>query len=148
MTPDANLIALLNAFIDSDPCLDIWRRYPDITEAEDESTDTWACVQVSAEFTAFARGLGWDAVLLDGIEPEHPFAFDHAWVRLTHSGRVYDVDWTARQFHNLHVVGGRDPAVLTLPWPLVWDPAVVGKNIHPVAGEFAAVTKNNSGDYQ
>ncbi len=142
------LVGLLNAFIDAEPRLEIWRHYPDITEAQDEYTDAWACVQVSAEFAEFARGLGWDAAVLDGIDPEHPFAFDHAWVRLTRSGRTYDVDWTARQFHNLHAINGRDPAVMALPWPLIWDPAAVGKNIHPVVGEFAAVTKNNSRDYR
>lgn len=140
---DADLVALLTAFIDSDPRLDIWRRYPDISEAEDDYTDTWACGQVSAEFAAFARNRGWDAAVVHADDPEHPLAFDHAWVRLTRDG-VIDVDWTARQFHNLHVIGGHDPAVLGMPWPLAWDPAAVGADYpHPVAGPYDTITLEN-----
>lgn len=64
---DAALVSLLTAFIDSNPRLDIWRRYPDISEAEDEATDTWACGQVSQQFAAFAREHRWDAVVIRAV---------------------------------------------------------------------------------
>jgi hypothetical protein len=58
-------------------------------------------------------------------------------------GQVFDVDWTARQCHNLHDHDGHDPAVLTLPWPLTWDPVAMGVDTHPIVGDFAAVTKED-----
>lgn len=134
---------LLESFLASDPRLDIWRRYPDISEADDTYTDSWACEEVSAEFGAFARGLGWDADIVHGTDPEEPFAFDHAWVRLSRDCVLSDVDWTARQYHNLFALDGHDPAVLALPWPLSWDPIAFGVNAHPIVGEFAAVTKED-----
>jgi hypothetical protein len=133
---------LLNAYIESDPRLEIWRNYPDISEAEDDYTDRWACEQVSAEFAAFARSNGWDAVVLRGENPEAPMAFDHAWVRVTRDGVVSDVDWTARQFHNLFCVS-RDPAVLALPWPLAWDPSAIAPEDHLIVGQYATVSKED-----
>ena len=141
MTPVNELIALLNAYIEADPRLEIWQHYPDISEAEDDYTDTWACEQVGAEFASFARGIGWDAVVIRGEDPDAPMAFGHAWVRLTRDGVVSDVDWTARQFHNLHDPDGHDLAVLTLPWPLAWDPAAIAPEDHLIVGQYATVTK-------
>jgi len=132
------LKVLLGAYINADDRLEIWRNYPDVSEAEDDYTDSWACEEVSTQFAAFARSFGWDAVVIRGEDAEHPFAFDHAWVRLTRSGNVFDVDWTARQYHNLHEVDGHDPAVLNPPWPLVWDPSVVGPDAHLIVGSFAS----------
>lgn len=133
------LLALLNAYIESDPRLEIWRNYPDITEAQDEYTDAWACEQVSAEFAAFARTHGWQVAVLRADSPEHPMAFEHAWVRLIRDGVVSDVDWTARQFHNLFEPAGHDRDVMDLPWPLVWDPAAVFPEHHPIVGTYAAL---------
>ena len=124
---------LLAGFAAAEPCLEIWRRYPDITEAEDALTDSFACEAVSAAFAAYARSQGWQAtgILAEGAEA--PLVDYHAWVRLTLDGRSVDVDWTVRQYHNLHRAQGRDEAVLDLPWPLVW-PAT---DRHPVVGTFA-----------
>lgn len=133
------LLTLLNAYIDSDQRLQIWRFYPDITELQDEYTDQWACEQVSAEFAAFARARGWDATVVRGTNPEHALAFDHAWVRLTRDGKTTDVDWTARQFHNLFEPAGRDRNVLSLPWPLAWSPTAIAPENHLIVGTYAAV---------
>jgi hypothetical protein len=140
-TPSGELIDMLRSFIDSDPRLHIWRRYPYITEADNDYTDNWACEQVSAEFAVFALKAGWEADVVRGTDPEEPFAFDHVWVRLTRDGVVTDVDWTARQFHNLFAVEGHDPNVLTLPWPLAWDPAAIAPEHHLIVGTYAAVAK-------
>jgi hypothetical protein len=134
------LLGLLNAYIEADQRLQIWRFYPDITELQDEYTDQWACEQVSAEFAAFARARGWEAAVVRGSEPGHPMAFDHAWVRLTRDGQGTDVDWTARQFHNLFEPAGRDRNVLSLPWPLVWSPAAIAPEHHLIVGTYAALT--------
>jgi hypothetical protein len=134
------LLALLNAYIDADPRLAIWSRYPNVSEEEDDYTDGWACEQVSAEFAAFACTRGWDAAVVHGVDPGHPLAFDHAWARLTRDGKTTDVDWTARQFHNLFVPDGRDPAVLTLPWPLAWSPTAIAPEDHVIVGTYAALT--------
>ncbi|WP_422759195.1 hypothetical protein [Paenarthrobacter sp. C1] len=138
-----DLSDLLGGYIDSDTRLHLWRRYPDITEAEDNYTDTWACVQVSEQFATFAREHGWDAAVIHADEPEHPLAFDHAWVRLTRDGCSTDVDFTARQFHNLYVEEGRDPNVLSLPWPLVWDPAAIAPEDHLIVGRYTSITKGD-----
>lgn len=137
------LVGLLNAFIDSEPRLRIWADYPDITEAEDDATDYWACVQVSTEFAAFARTHGWQACVVRATSPEHPMAFDHAWVRLARDGVVSDVDWTARQFHSLHEPDGHDRNILDLPWPLAWDPAAIAPEDHPIVGIYAALKLEN-----
>lgn len=127
------LEALIEAYVASDPRLDIWRRYPDISEAEDAVTDGFACKQVSAGFAEFARDRDWNAVAVLAEGADHPLADEHAWVRITHLGRSYDFDWTARQYHDLHD-GCRDK-VLALPWPLVWP--ATGE--HPVVGKFAGL---------
>jgi hypothetical protein len=124
---------LVQSFAASDPRLDIWRRYPDISEAEDEFTDGFACEQVSAGFAEFARERGWNAIAVLAEGPEHPMADYHAWVRICEGPWSHDVDFTVRQYHNLHRAEGRDEAVLALPWPLVW----VATGEHPVVGTFA-----------
>lgn len=124
---------LLAGFAAAEPRLDIWRRYPDISEAEDALTDSFACEAVSALFAAYAGSQGWRAVTVRAEGAEAPLADYHVWVRLTCEGRSVDVDWTARQYHNLHRPEGRDEAVLALPWPLVWP--ATGQ--HPVVGKFA-----------
>lgn len=116
--------------------LDIWRRYPDITEEEDAYTDSWACEHVSAEFASFASTRGWVAVVVCAEMAETPFADYHVWVRLTRGTESFDVDWTARQYHNLHDPDGHDEAVLALPWPLVFP----SSDVHPVAGQFKKVS--------
>lgn len=82
------LRALLDSYIEADRRLYIWRTYPFITEVDDAYTDSWACEEVSAEFAAFARKAGWDAAIIHGEDPEAPFAFDHAWVRLSRDGHT------------------------------------------------------------
>jgi hypothetical protein len=133
--PEAYLQELLDNYAKSDPRLDIWRRYPDISEEEDAYTDRWACEAVSDEFAVFARRHGWDAVVIFAEEAEKPFADYHAWVRLSRGTDTYDVDWTARQYHNLDNEEGHDEAVLTLPWPLVWKDT----GVHPIVGSFAKI---------
>jgi hypothetical protein len=135
-TDSAALLKLLEAYIESDPRLRIWRHYPDIPEVDDDYTDQWACREVSTEFATFARRQGWAAEMIHAEDPEEAFAFDHFWVRLTGGGIVTDVDWTARQYHNLFEAGGYAGAVLALPWPLTWEPAVVGPSAHLIVGRY------------
>lgn len=132
--PHDAVAALTAAFAASDPNLDLWRRWPDVNAAEDAFSDQFACEQVSHAFTLFAREHGWDGTMLVADEAESPFVDYHAWSRLFRGPERWDVDWTVRQYHNLHQVNGRDPEVLDLPWPLVWTPD--GKT-HPVAGSFS-----------
>lgn len=119
------LLDLIEQFIASDERLDIWRRYPYVTEEEDDATDTFACESVSQAFAAFARDHGWTAFPMR-IPWERADADDHWWVRLADADGVYDVDFTARQYHNLDGI----PDALEMPWPLVWEPVVVGH--HPL----------------
>lgn len=139
-TAGSEIAALLQAYIESDPRLTIWRHYPDISDADDDYTDRWACQEVSSEFVAFARSRGWNAALVHAEDPDEGFAFDHFWARLTGPGFIADIDWTARQYHNLHELDGHDETVLSLPWPLRWDPAAAGNSSHPVVGGYAQLT--------
>ncbi|MCB5280310.1 hypothetical protein [Arthrobacter sp. ES1] len=130
------LEALVLSYAASDPRLDVWRRYPDIGEAEDAGTDTFACKQVSAGFAEFARERGWNAIAVLAEGADHPLADDHAWVRINDGSQSYDVDFTVRQYHNLHRAEGGDESVLALPWPLVWT----YRGEHPVVGTFAGLS--------
>lgn len=130
------LAALIGAYKASEPRLDIWRRYPDVSEVEDALTDSFACEQVSAGFAEFARAHGWNAIAVLAEGAEHPMADYHAWVRIQDGARSYDVDFTARQYHNLHRPEGRDHAVMALSWPLVW----IYRGEHPVVGKFASLS--------
>lgn len=138
--PDLGAAAgeLVASFTDSDPRLDIWRRYPDISEEEDESTDYWACGEVSAEFAGHAQALGWDAEIVTA-SADHPMADEHVWVHLHRDGQTLAVDFTARQYHNLNEISW-DPEVLGAPWPLTWNPdADPGR--HPLMGSFTPHSK-------
>ncbi|MFF2678059.1 hypothetical protein ACFVRT_15920 [Arthrobacter koreensis] len=125
--------ALLEGFTCTDARLDIWRRYPDISEEEDEATDDWACGEVSGQFAAYAREQGWDADVVTA-QADHPMADEHVWVHLHRGGRTIAVDWTARQYHNLNEISW-DPKVLSAPWPLTWNPDTA-PNEHPLMGSF------------
>lgn len=129
-----DIAVLTAAFTASEPRLDLWRRWPDVSPAEDDLSDSFACEQISESFTAFARGHGWTAVTVAADEAATPFVDYHRWTRLLLGPELWDVDWTARQYHNLHRIGGGDPKVLGLPWPLVWE---ADDENHPVAGRFA-----------
>ncbi|MCC3292612.1 hypothetical protein [Arthrobacter sp. zg-Y1110] len=131
--PEAETAQLLAGFTGTDPRLDIWRRYPDITEDEDEATDDWACGEVSAQFADYARSEGWDAEVVEA-QADDPWADLHVWVQLRRDGRTVAVDWTARQYHNLKELS-RDPKVLAAPWPLTWDPDQ-DPGEHPFMGSF------------
>lgn len=128
--------SLVSAFADSDPRLDIWRRWPDVSPAEDAFSDGFACEQVGNLFTQFANGNGWKAITIGADLAETPFVDYHVWTRLFRGAERWDVDWTVRQYHNLHEPGGRDPKILDLPWPLVWARP---DDTHPVAGTFGRV---------
>jgi hypothetical protein len=113
----------------ADPRLDLWSRWPYVSWEENESTDSYACESVSPEFADFATSRGLRCALVRGeitgfIDP-------HWWTRVWCAGASFDVDWTARQFHDL------DPAHLPqhadLPSPLVWQAGSVCGG-HPVDG--------------
>ena len=133
-SPAAGLQGLFADFTASDPRLDIWRRYPDISWEEDEATDYWACEEVSAQFAEYARARGVDAQVFTAIA-DHEWADRHAWVCISAGGQVTAVDFTARQYHNLNTDGGRDPEVMAAPWPLVWDQESSG-GVHPLMGSY------------
>lgn len=132
-TKDTGMEELVAGFVSSDPRLDIWRRYPDITDDENDETDDWACGEVSAQFVVWARSQGWDAETVTA-QADDPWADEHVWVALSHEGKVTAVDFTARQYHNLAEIS-RDPKVLGASWPLAWDPAASPAE-HPFMGSF------------
>lgn len=133
--PAPALAELLSGFRAATPRLEIWRRYPDISEAENDTTDLWACAEVSAEFSAYAAARGRTAETVT-VLADHPLADEHVWVQLHNpcTADITAVDWTARQYHNLHVLSS-DPRVLAAPWPLVWNPVSSPQN-HPLLGGF------------
>lgn len=121
--------ALIGAFVasspggtvDGAPALDIWRDYPDVSIVQDRHTDSWACARVARAFAEFAPAEA-SARLVTAEESGHGDVDAHVWTRVGVPGGTFDVDFTARQYHNLadKVAAGR---VLAARWPLVWSPA-------------------------
>jgi hypothetical protein len=134
-TVPAVLADLIDAWRDSEPMADIWSRYPFLTDDEDESTDSVACETMSARFADYlaANEVTAHVVYTDGALA--PFADYHVWVRVELPERTLDIDWTARQYHNLEVGPDGTDWVLDEPHPLVWE----ASDTHPVAGDFAEV---------
>jgi hypothetical protein len=125
--------AALNSFADTDPRLEIWRRYPNVTSGEDQEIDTYACEQVSKAFAqhAAAHGLRVWCVQADGACT--PFIGEHWWTVVLVGDEVRHVDWTARQFHNLECPP--NPQHANIPFPLLW----ASSWRHLVAGRFASI---------
>ena len=119
----------LLAFRAVTPKLDVWERYPDLTAEEDALTDRWACEVVSRECVRFLRAVGIHADLIHAADAEHPWHDEHYWVRIP-GPQSADIDFTARQFHNLE--HPPRPEHQDLPCPMVW--ATNGQ--HPVAGAY------------
>lgn len=90
----------------------LWAAYPDLDDAGQDRTDQVACEQMSRGFAAAA---GVKARVVRGSDADEPLVDEHWWVRV---GEV-NVDWTARQFHNLEHPA--NPAHADLPCPLVWE---------------------------
>lgn len=132
------LAELLTAFQEQEPLLDVWRRYPEITEPEDSMTDSWACEGVTRDFVEFAQANGWEARAYK-VAATNPHADLHTWAIIYRDDEEWAVDWTARQFHNLNA-DELDPAALAAPWPLVWEPA---EGFHPVMGEYRHTGHNS-----
>lgn len=126
---------LLDSYIKATPELDLWRRWPYVTEEEADSTDTWECAQVSASFAAHARACGYGAVVVEA-DMKAPLAGTHVWTEVQADGQTVAVDWTARQYHNLWKADGHDPAVLRVSWPLLWRPESREPGDHPIAGPY------------
>lgn len=98
------------------PRVDIWSRYPYVTEEDDESTYSGGYDEMSTAFAdVIAQYHGRQASLVYGDDPQLPFVGKHSWVRY---GR-YSIDWTARQFYNLEQPP--NPAHADLPCPLIWE---------------------------
>lgn len=132
-----------DAFIAARPELRIWRDYPNISQADGDLTDAWACHQVSDEFARFAADRGVHALRVTASRFADPWIGEHAWTVLLHSRRGrWHVDFTARQFHNIDGPGAE--RALTGVWPLTW-PAPTESHWHPIAGGFTTITID---DYQ
>lgn len=117
--------------------LDIWRRYPYISDAEDARTDRWACMSASRAFTKLANQMRpGSAFTVRGDDAEAAFLGEHFWSVFTPAdwgGVPVAVDFTARQFHNLDGTAGQE--ALRVSWPLLWKASLD----HPVAGRFGKV---------
>lgn len=109
--PSAAIEQLLQDFEADCEHVALWRDYPDISEAQDEALP--ACEGISARFLAFARTRGFPAQLVRGEQADDPLVWTHAWVRIG----TLNIDWTARQFHNLQP----PPPLEQLPTPLLWQ---------------------------
>lgn len=127
--------AVVRQFACSDERLSIWARYPHVTRDEDALTDGYACQQASEDFARATTAHGLRAVVIHAGDPEDANLDEHFWTRVWVDGVEVDVDWTARQYHNLE--HPPSPRHANLPFPLVWT--ATGQ--HPVAGRFCRVTE-------
>lgn len=131
---DEEFARAVAAFEEATPNIGIWKRWPEVSQEEDEFTDTWACESVASEFAEFLQARGVQARLVRGEDSEHPMHDSHCWVRVSCAAGEMDVDWTARQFYDLE--WPPDENHQDLPCPLIW-PAGDG---HPVSGRYDRLT--------
>lgn len=99
----------------------LWSAYPDLDDAGQDRSDEVACEQMSRRFAELAAAAGLVTSLVRGSDADEPLVDEHWWVQVD----GVNVDWTARQFHNLEHPA--NPAHADLPCPLVWRGAE-----HPV----------------
>lgn len=129
------LAAAINSFEAATPNIAIWKRWPAVTEAEDALTDSWACESVSVEFASHLTANGIPARLVRAVEClDFSMHDSHTWVRGHLPEGDIDIDWTARQFHDLE--WPPLPEHQNLPCPLVF----AASDTHPVSGRYSAVT--------
>lgn len=130
--PEPTLDDVVASFRAAHPLLDAWSRWPDVTDDEYLSIDTFECIQVAEAFTAHARAAGLPATVVTTAPDEDALDGFHAWTVLTLADGAVGVDWTARQFWNLHEPARPEHA--DLPCPLLWPASgVSGLSTHPVA---------------
>lgn len=126
------LDALLEQFPVDHPKVDVWRRWPDVTDSEYVAADTWECIHAAHAFADFARTAGLEATVVVGTESEQPYDGFHAWTVVTEANGLTAVDWTARQFYNLQEPPAAEHA--DLPCPMIWHPQSLGE--HPISGPY------------
>jgi len=129
------LVAAMREFPAVYRMLTVWRHYPDVTMDEDTATDRWAAKQASAAFVEFLGTYNIGARMVIGIDSREPLHDYHWWVRIDCPLATVNVDWTARQFHNLH--HPPDPGLADLPCPMVWlTGPTYPADAHPITGRY------------
>jgi len=121
----------------------IWMAYPGITPDELQRTFE-AGGESKSVSEAFAKNLitrsaDLDVFLVYGdASNRYSAGGDHWWVRIAlPDQRELNVDWTARQFHNLEQPHA--PQHQDLPCPLIWESDRPGEPVHPVTGTYAVL---------
>lgn len=133
-----DLLAALRRFPTMHQMLAVWRHYPHVSAEEHEATFQWACRQASDLFVEFLAGRGIAARTVLAADAHIPFHDYHWWVRIDCAIGTVNVDWTARQFHDLE--HPPHPAHQDLPFPLVWVSApLYPHDTHPVSGRYGTV---------
>lgn len=132
----------ISSFEATDARLSIWRRYPEVSEADNQVIDTYACREVSAAFARHAATHGLRTCLIEADDCDHPRVDRHWWVVVYVADQAECVDWTARQFHNLE--HPPLPEHADIPFPLTWN----ADYQHPVVGRFATVTKHPTAEQE
>lgn len=128
----------LRWFPGAHPMLTVWREYPHVSGADHEATFRWACRQASELFVSFLAERGVTARLVLAAHAYAPFHDYHWWVRTDCAAGTVNVDWTARQFHDLE--HPPHPAHRDLPFPLVWLSAPpFPPDTHPASGRYRTV---------
>jgi hypothetical protein len=123
----------------------VWSLYPDISEEQDLATGSWAAKQASVLFVKFLAAYGIDARPVAAEQPDTPFHEYHWWVRVDCPLGTVNVDWTARQFHNLE----HPPlaAHADLSFPMVWLTGFTyPADTNPASGKYRKITDPASAD--
>lgn len=136
----ADLLTALREFPYTHPMMRVWRDYPMVTEAEDEATCEWADRQASELFVKFLAERGIPARLVLGECDQQHQDWDFLWwTRIDCPRGTVNVDWAARQLHNLE--HPHNPVHADLPCPMVWmSPTRYPSGAHPVIGVFERVS--------
>jgi len=122
-------------FTDDNPLVDVWKRVPDVDDGDDDE----ACDTMAAAFTAFCAEYGLNARTTRAEGFGIAFTDYHCWtsVQISPTEQV-QVDWTARQFHNLDYP--TNPAHADIACPLVWT-----GDAHPILGPAASMESPSAG---
>lgn len=116
------ILGACETFFDCNPFARAWARYPDVSAELDETMP--ACEGMSVAFYHHLEPDRFDAVeVIEASEAVEADADYHLWVRVRSGDLWVNVDWTARQFHNLEwddALQDWNPAFADLPCPMLW----------------------------
>ena len=114
----SSLVQALVEFANRNPYVREWAVYPDVSERMDNEMPD--CVGMSEAFVRFLRERGFRAEVIEADESPDPWVDFHRWPRVWVKDQAFNIDWVARQYHNLDPGDYPGHDLDGLPCPLIW----------------------------